>query len=113
MTLRSYRSSATRSLARGGFSAEEFYRHLPCRDCRALRSQAHWRRTIPTDALRSVDDRPHLIPNLPFDVQRDFAPITTLTASAYVLAIHLSLGVTTLPALVQRAKAEPGKLNYV
>jgi tripartite-type tricarboxylate transporter receptor subunit TctC len=55
---------------------------------------------------------PHLIPNLPFDVQRDFIPITSLTSSAYVIAAHPSLGVTTLAALIERAKSKPGALNY-
>jgi tripartite-type tricarboxylate transporter receptor subunit TctC len=53
-----------------------------------------------------------LYKNLPFDYVRDFAPITQLTVSPQILAVHPSLPVQTLQELVVLAKREPGKLSY-
>jgi tripartite-type tricarboxylate transporter receptor subunit TctC len=49
---------------------------------------------------------------LPFDPLRDFAPVTLVGTSPNLIAVHPSLGVSTLEALVARAKAEPGRLNF-
>ncbi|HXF80120.1 MAG TPA: tripartite tricarboxylate transporter substrate binding protein [Usitatibacter sp.] len=55
---------------------------------------------------------PALYRNLPYDVERDFAPVTLVGTSPNLIAVNPSLGVTTLAGLVTRAKAEPGKLNF-
>ena len=55
---------------------------------------------------------PALDPKLPYDPLRDLAPVTLIGTSPNLVAVHASLGVTTLPALLARAKAEPGKLNF-
>ncbi|HEX4780158.1 MAG TPA: tripartite tricarboxylate transporter substrate binding protein [Usitatibacter sp.] len=55
---------------------------------------------------------PALYRNLPYDVGRDFAPVTLVGTSPNLIAVNPSLGVATLAALVARAKAEPGKLNF-
>ena len=47
-----------------------------------------------------------------FDVLRDFDPVCQMTAQGYVLTVHTSLPVRSVPALVQHLKANPGKLNY-
>lgn len=41
-----------------------------------------------------------------------FMPISLVSNSPYVIAVPSSLGVGSLAALVERAKAEPGKLNF-
>src|SRR5262245_11168485 len=46
-----------------------------------------------------------------FDVVRDFAPVSQVTAQGYVLVVHPSLPATVLE-LVKHLKANPGKLNY-
>jgi len=46
-----------------------------------------------------------------FDVVRDFAPISQVTAQGYVLVVHPGLPSTVLE-LVKYARANPGKLNY-
>ena len=46
-----------------------------------------------------------------FDVVRDFAPISQVTAQGYVLVVHPSLP-GTVPELVKYVRANPGKLNY-
>nr|WP_231402498.1 tripartite tricarboxylate transporter substrate binding protein [Caenimonas aquaedulcis] len=50
--------------------------------------------------------------NLPYDSIRDFAPISTVSRSGYMLAVHPSVPAKTLPELIAYAKANPGKLNY-
>jgi tripartite-type tricarboxylate transporter receptor subunit TctC len=53
-----------------------------------------------------------LIPNKPFQLMRDFVPIAPLNYSDLVLVANPSLPASTLPELISRAKASPGKLNY-
>ena len=49
--------------------------------------------------------------NLPFDVLKDFRPVTQLTAS-YGLALVTNLPVKSVPELVALAKSKPNKLTY-
>lgn len=55
---------------------------------------------------------PSLYKNLPYDVRKDLATVTALAFSGLVITAHPSTGIKTLPELVARAKAEPGKLSY-
>lgn len=63
-----------------------------------------------TDATFAVN--PSLFAKVPYDVQRDFAPVLISVGVNYVLLVHPSLAVKTLPELVALARAHPGKLNY-
>ena len=47
-----------------------------------------------------------------FDVLRDFAPVTQITAQAYLLAVNPAVPARTPLELVSYLKANPGKLNY-
>jgi tripartite-type tricarboxylate transporter receptor subunit TctC len=58
----------------------------------------------------SID--PSLRLNLPYNVLKDFAPISQLTSGPYMLAGHPSLPIKTVKDLIALAKAHPGKLNY-
>jgi tripartite-type tricarboxylate transporter receptor subunit TctC len=53
-----------------------------------------------------------LYSKLPFDVLKDFAPVTTISYSPHLLAVHPSVPSKTTKELVALAKANPGKLNY-
>lgn len=55
---------------------------------------------------------PSTVPNLPFDVVKDFAGITVLANSPLALAVNPSRGFKSVKDLVTFAKANPGKLNY-
>ena len=55
---------------------------------------------------------PNLYQKLPFDVVRDFAPITLVAAINSCLIVHPSLPVKNVKELVALAKARPGQLNY-
>src|SRR5262249_22137655 len=48
---------------------------------------------------------------LPFDVMKDFAPVTQLAAS-YGLALVTNLPVNSVGELIALAKSKPGKLTY-
>lgn len=49
---------------------------------------------------------------LPYDAVRDFAPVSTLTTTGYVLVVHPVLPVKTLREFIALAKARPGQLDY-
>jgi tripartite-type tricarboxylate transporter receptor subunit TctC len=55
---------------------------------------------------------PGLYPKLPFDVVKDFAPISLIAAINNCLIVHPSLPVKSVKELVALAKARPGQLNY-
>lgn len=53
-----------------------------------------------------------LVPRLPYDTIKDFAPIARLGISNYVLVAHPSLPVRTVQELLKLAKARPGQLTW-
>ena len=55
---------------------------------------------------------PALGRKMPFDPQRDLAPISLGAKLAYVLVVHPSLPVKSVKELIAFAKTRPGKLNF-
>lgn len=55
---------------------------------------------------------PSLYPKLPYDVQRDFAPIMLIATAPHLLAVHPSVPARTVKELIAVAKANPGKLTF-
>ncbi|MES2414119.1 MAG: tripartite tricarboxylate transporter substrate binding protein [Pseudomonadota bacterium] len=55
---------------------------------------------------------PTLMPNFPFNIERDFSAVTMLARAPNVLVAAPSLGVKNIRELVAMAKARPGKLAY-
>ena len=53
-----------------------------------------------------------LYKKLPFDVMKDFAPITETTVAPNLLVVHPSLPVRTVKDLIALAKSRPGQLTY-
>ena len=53
-----------------------------------------------------------LIPNKPFVLMRDFAPIAPINYSDLVLVAKATLPQSTLPELIKAAKAKPGGMSY-
>jgi tripartite-type tricarboxylate transporter receptor subunit TctC len=51
-------------------------------------------------------------PKLPFDIDKDFAPIALVAYAAVVLVVHPSIGVGSVPELVALARSKPGEINY-
>jgi len=50
--------------------------------------------------------------NVGYSTERDFAPITQVTASPLVAAVNPSVPVRSIAELIAEAKKAPGKLNY-
>lgn len=55
---------------------------------------------------------PSMFRNLPFDVQRDFVPVSLVGTASYVLVVHPSVPAKSVKQLIALAKEQPGKLNY-
>jgi len=53
-----------------------------------------------------------LYSKLTWDAQRDFAPISMVTASPLILCVHPSLPVRSTKELIALAKKRPGELNF-
>ena len=49
---------------------------------------------------------------LPYDTERDFAPISLIAASSYILVVHPSLPVKSVRELIAFAKSHRGQVNY-
>lgn len=59
----------------------------------------------------AISSSPALFPRLPFDPQRDLAPISLVVTMTNVLVTHPSLPAHSVKALLALAKARPGTLN--
>jgi tripartite-type tricarboxylate transporter receptor subunit TctC len=55
---------------------------------------------------------PALYQKLPFDMPKDFAPISLVAYTAYVLVVHPSVPATSVKALVAIARSKPGRLTF-
>ena len=55
---------------------------------------------------------PGLYPKLPYDAQRDFAPVTQITSVPVAMVVHPSVAAKSVKELVALAKAKPGALNF-
>lgn len=55
---------------------------------------------------------PSLFAKMPYDVEKDLAPISQLTAAPYLLVAHPSLPVKSVRELLALARARPGGINY-
>jgi len=53
-----------------------------------------------------------VVKNVPYEVLRDFVPVTQVTTQPIALAVHASLPVANVQELVAYAKANPGKLSF-
>jgi tripartite-type tricarboxylate transporter receptor subunit TctC len=53
-----------------------------------------------------------LIPNKPFQLMRDFVPISPINYSDLLMVAHPATGVKNLKEFIALAKAKPGQLNY-
>ncbi len=53
-----------------------------------------------------------LIPKKPFDLMRDFAPITGVSYSDLLMVVHPSVQASSLKEFIALAKSKPGALNY-
>jgi tripartite-type tricarboxylate transporter receptor subunit TctC len=62
--------------------------------------------------ISSLTTVPYLHPKIPYDVEKDLAPISQVVTVPHLLVAHPSVPARSLKELVAFAKARPGKLNY-
>ena len=55
---------------------------------------------------------PSLYPKIPYDTVKDFAPVTQVATSPFVLVTHPSLPVRSVKELIALARARKGQLTY-
>ena len=68
--------------------------------------------TILLGSVGTFAHNPALKANLSYDPARDFAPVSLLATSAFIVVVNPSLPVKNIRELVALAKAQPGKLNF-
>ena len=68
--------------------------------------------TIGLAYIATLATNPAISGDVGYDPVKDFAPMTQLTASANVLAVHPSVAAASLKELIALATARPGQLNY-
>jgi len=52
----------------------------------------------------------HMVPKLPYDIERDFQPVALVTRGHLLLAVSPTIAIKSVPELVAYAKQNPGKL---
>ena len=55
---------------------------------------------------------PSIYSKLPYDTDKEFAPITLAASATIVLAVHPSIPVKSVKELIALAKSKPGQLNF-
>ncbi len=55
---------------------------------------------------------PFLVPNMPFDAEKDFTPITEVAKSPFVVAIHPAVPANNMAELILYAKKAPNTLSF-
>ena len=68
--------------------------------------------TLLQGTVGTMSINPHLYKNLPYEPLRDFAPISLLTETPYLLVINPKVPANNVKELVALAKSQPGKLNF-
>ena len=62
--------------------------------------------------IASLTSNPYVMKKVPFDLERDFAPISLTVVVPNVLVSHPSLPARNVKELIAFAKARPGQLSY-
>jgi len=68
--------------------------------------------TVFFGTIGNLSINPLLHPKLPFDIARDFAPVTHVASVASVLMVHPSFPAKTAPDVIAAAKAKPGQVHF-
>ena len=68
--------------------------------------------TLFLGSMGGLAHNPALRPNLPYNPVRDFAGVTLLVTSPFILVVHPGLPANSVRELIALARAKPGTLNY-
>jgi tripartite-type tricarboxylate transporter receptor subunit TctC len=63
-------------------------------------------------AAAAIGVIPALLPKLPYVPYKDLVPITVIGTVPFMMLVHPSVPVKTVPEFVAYAKANPGKINF-
>lgn len=63
-------------------------------------------------AITAIIQQPSLMDKLPYDVLKDFTPVTMIARSPSMLAVPLASPAKTLNDFIAMVKAQPGKHNF-
>lgn len=68
--------------------------------------------TIGLITQTTMSINPNVVKKLPYNVARDFAPLTQVVHVPFMIGAHPSLAANTIPELIKLAKARPGSISY-
>ncbi len=68
--------------------------------------------TLFLGSMGGLAHNPALRPNLPYNPARDFAGVTLLATSPFILVVYPGVPANNVQELIALAKAKPGALNY-
>jgi len=68
--------------------------------------------TLFLGSMGGLAHNPALRPNLPYNPVRDFAGVTLLATSPFILVVYPGLAAKSVQELIALARAKPGTLNY-
>ncbi len=68
--------------------------------------------TLFLGSVGNLAQTPALKDNLPYNPVRDFAPVSLVATSSFILAVNPGVAAKSVRELIALAKASPGKLNY-
>ena len=68
--------------------------------------------TLLVATVATLAANPALQRALPYHPERDFAPVSMLGSTPYLLAVHPTVPARSVAQLIAHAKANPGKLNF-
>jgi tripartite-type tricarboxylate transporter receptor subunit TctC len=68
--------------------------------------------TLGAATLSFAANAPFMEEKMPYNPQRDFAPITQVTRATLVLIVNPGIGVRNVKELIALARTKPGALNY-
>ena len=77
-----------------------------------LKQQAPDGTAMLLSGVSQLSFNPHLYPNLPYDPVRDFTYVAPVTDAPFILIASKRSGITSVAQLLERARAEPGRLTY-
>lgn len=78
----------------------------------ALKQQPADGHTLLLSGVSQLSFNPHLYATLPYDPVRDFTYVAPVTDAPFILVASKASGISSVAELLQRARAEPGRLTY-
>ena len=62
--------------------------------------------------ISTISINQYIYPQLPYDSERDFAPVSITSLNPLILVVHPNIGAHNLRELIALAKTKPGQLAY-